>query len=170
VTKSLASEKNNLLILLRQIWHLWQADATVRVWQAYNCFCRFFWGVGHGMCLARSDCFILPGWIISPENAQNAESHFAWSCCIYSACGPADHVSRSSAYTNGAVSLAVSSLHSRRLSFTGDVYSWGWSISVLWRTVKSTTDYWHSLLVKSHVQLQRIVLQCICHHACVLFS
>jgi hypothetical protein len=44
--------------------------------------------------------FILPGWIVSPENAQNAESHFAWNCCIWthSACKPVEHVARSSAY------------------------------------------------------------------------
>jgi hypothetical protein len=36
-------------------------------------FCR----VVPRMYLARDGCFILYGWIISPENAQNAESHFA---------------------------------------------------------------------------------------------
>jgi hypothetical protein len=129
-----------------------------------------------GSILPMMVAFILPEWIVSLENAQNMESHFAWSCWIYSACGPAEIVTRSSAYAYGAASLAVSLLYSRRFLSSWSSSSWGRSIPVSCRTVRSTADYWHSLLVQCQFHMRFFSLsmslcECRAHiYVCIQWS
>jgi hypothetical protein len=92
---------------------------------AINCQCRWtifssVWfcpGIMPFMYFFHDGCFYL-AWV-DRQSSECAECRepFAWSCCIYPACGLAVHVARSSAYAYGAAFIAVFSLYSRKYIF-----------------------------------------------------